>query len=473
MNIAIRIYLLAAGALVAGAASAFCLILALQAQSRQYEDLLNDAARQDAARQMQVTFKKQVQAWKDILIRGSDPAAFKKYSAEFHSLQSKVRELSGALKNGERDPRMQAIVGQFDAAHRALGINYAAGLAAFTQAKGLNMKEVDGLVKGQDRPPTDLIDEVVGRMGKRIAAARMAQQESVRRQIRDVTGGLLVQFAGIVASSVVVVRKLLETLRCSTVELSRGVHQVSAAADQLLGSSQALAQAAAEQASALEETSASSEEVHSVIRKNAEKSEAAAKHMTEAANRTVEANRSLGEMIASMDEITASSGRISEIIQVIDEIAFQTNILALNAAVEAARAGEAGMGFAVVADEVRNLAQRSAQAAKDTAALIGESISKSNAGKGRLDRVVADVRAIAGSTGKVRMLLDEWRRASLEQNRGMEQIARALSQIGQVSQSTSASAEQNSSASTKLSEQAEAIGQVVVRLRSLVAAGAA
>ena len=119
------------------------------------------------------------------------------------------------------------------------------------------------------------------------------------------------------------------------------------------------------------------EQMSSMTRKNAENSHQAAHFMRTVSQRIVDANSTLADMVKSMGEIGASSGKISKIIKVIDEIAFQTNILALNAAVEAARAGEAGMGFAVVADEVRNLAQRSAQAAKDTAALIEESILKS------------------------------------------------------------------------------------------------
>src|SRR5205814_5925044 len=111
--------------------------------------------------------------------------------------------------------------------------------------------------------------------------------------------------------------------------------------------------------------------------------------------------------VDSMDGITASSDKIFKINRVIDEIAFQTNILALNAAVEAARAGEAGMGFAVVADEVRNLAQRSAQAAKDTAALIEESISKSHEGKNNLNQVATGVRSITESADKVKVLVEE------------------------------------------------------------------
>ena len=134
------------------------------------------------------------------------------------------------------------------------------------------------------------------------------------------------------------------------------------------------------------------------------------------------ANATLNEMVGAMAEITCSSDRIAKIIKVIDEVAFQTNILALNAAVEAARAGEAGMGFAVVADEVRSLAQRCAQAARDTAELIEESISKSNGGKLKLDQVAEAIHSITESAVKVRMLVDEVSHATQEQSHGIDQI---------------------------------------------------
>ncbi len=260
-------------------------------------------------------------------------------------------------------------------------------------------------------------------------------------------------------------------LRGVASHLAEGAEQITSASSQVASSSQTLAQGASEQAASLEETSSSSEEITSMTRKNAENSQAAAGVMAEVDQRVTEGNRTLQEMVQSMQEITGSSGKISKIIKVIDEIAFQTNILALNAAVEAARAGEAGMGFAVVADEVRSLAQRSAQAAKDTAALIEESIAKSNEGSQRLEHVTQVIRAITESTAKVKMLVDEVNLGSQEQARGIEHISKSIAEMDRVTQSNAASAEQSASASEEMSAQAEALQNIARELRTLVGGG--
>jgi methyl-accepting chemotaxis protein/methyl-accepting chemotaxis protein-1 (serine sensor receptor) len=176
----------------------------------------------------------------------------------------------------------------------------------------------------------------------------------------------------------------------------------------------------------------------------------------------------LGEMVTAMDEIDTAGGRISRIIKVIDEIAFQTNILALNAAVEAARAGEAGLGFAVVADEVRSLAQRCAKAARETAELIEESIVRSQSGKKKVDDVAAAIRTLADQSAGVRTLVDEVQLGSREQLRALERIGSSLEQIEDVTQHAASGAEEGSAAADELTAQAGTLRDVVAALETAV-----
>jgi methyl-accepting chemotaxis protein len=168
-----------------------------------------------------------------------------------------------------------------------------------------------------------------------------------------------------------------------------------------------------------------------------------------------------------MTDLSNSSNRISKIIKVIDEIAFQTNILALNAAVEAARAGEAGLGFAVVAEQVRNLAQRCAQAAKDTESLIRDSIANTEGGKQKSDCVSKLVREVAAESAQIRTLMEEVRRGSEEQSRGMQQIAGALHQLGTVTQTSASTAEESAAAAEELSSQSHMVREVAQHLEQL------
>jgi methyl-accepting chemotaxis protein/methyl-accepting chemotaxis protein-1 (serine sensor receptor) len=181
----------------------------------------------------------------------------------------------------------------------------------------------------------------------------------------------------------------------------------------------------------------------------------------------IETNQALDEMVTAMGEISASSEKISKIIKVIDDIAFQTNLLALNASVEAARAGESGMGFAVVADEVRSLARRCAEAAKDTSALIEESMAKSNGGKSKVDQVATAIRGITADSSRVKALVEEVNVGSEEQARGIDQIGKAIIQMQRVTESTAASAEENASAAEELNAQSAALHEAVRRLTAM------
>ena len=308
----------------------------------------------------------------------------------------------------------------------------------------------------------------VGSRGTRESATLATVQ--LAGAVTGSAGLALIGFPLVAAIVIFTVRGINRVLNQAIRELDEGASQVASTSAEVSSLSQQLAQGASEQAASLEETSASSEEMASMTRKNVVHSQQAAKFMDSMSQLVLEANRTLGDMLASMREISSSSGKISKIIKVIDEIAFQTNILALNAAVEAARAGEAGMGFAVVADEVRNLAQRSARAAKDTASLIEESILKSDAGSTKLGEVVASIRAITDGASRVKSLVDEMAASSREQAEGIEQIARAVAQVDQVTQRTTASAEESASASEQLSSQSRAIVTVAQHLQALAGA---
>jgi methyl-accepting chemotaxis protein/methyl-accepting chemotaxis protein-1 (serine sensor receptor) len=263
-------------------------------------------------------------------------------------------------------------------------------------------------------------------------------------------------------------QKFVSQIRVVASGMFEGSRQMATASGRVAGASQSLAQGSSRQAATLEETSSSTTEITAITRKNTENTRAVAGLMLEAAQVVGGANHNLEGMIDSMKEINSSSEKISKIIRVIDEIAFQTNILALNAAVEAARAGEAGMGFAVVAEEVRNLAQRSAQAAKDTAALIEDSIGKVTAGSHKLDQVAKSINQITGSTTQVKTLVDEIDAGSQEQLRGIEQIAAAVVQMEKTTQQGAADAEESASACEELAGQAKSLCSIVERLGSLV-----
>jgi len=210
------------------------------------------------------------------------------------------------------------------------------------------------------------------------------------------------------------------------------------------------------------------EEMASMTRSSAHNAQQAATLVAGVVDQVGQSNAALREMVTSMDGIKASSSRVAQIIKSIDEIAFQTNLLALNAAVEAARAGQAGMGFAVVAEEVRSLAQRSAQAARDTASLIDESIQRSNEGAGKVGQVAAAIGAITESVGKVKAIVADVREASQQQAHGIDQVLQSIQQIERVTQTTATTAEENAAAGDELNAQAVASMAVVRQLEVLV-----
>ncbi len=269
--------------------------------------------------------------------------------------------------------------------------------------------------------------------------------------------------------AIVLTLAITRPLRRIAEGMASGAEETANAAGHVAASGQSLAEGASEQAASIEETSSSLEEMSSMAKRNAENSGQVNQMMgQEAAAISKSINERMSAMQKSVEDASRASQETAKIIKTIDEIAFQTNILALNAAVEAARAGEAGMGFAVVADEVRSLAQRSAQAAKETQQLIERSGAKTSDTLvlySEVSKLMAQNGEIAG---KVTALVAEVAAASNEQSQGISQINMAVGQMDKVTQSNAANAEESAAAAEELNAQAEAMKEVVRDLMQLV-----
>jgi methyl-accepting chemotaxis protein/methyl-accepting chemotaxis protein-1 (serine sensor receptor) len=388
------------------------------------------------------------------------------FSQHAGNLSKSLSELRKTADTRDASARLQTLEQQAAAvtqAHEELHQAMAkqqmdAGMVIFAQKVQPSLEEIG-------RQAVSLVEQQNGDL---VSASAASAAKSARSS--TVAIALLLLALGVGAGVLWMVRRVGGALKDLAARMSESAERVSGGASMVSSSSQSLAAGASQQAASLEETSASTEEIASITRKNADHALEVAGLMQQSADGAVGVNESLDRMVVQMNEIGNSSNKIARIIKVIDEIAFQTNILALNAAVEAARAGEAGLGFAVVADEVRNLAQRCAQAARDTAGLIEDSISTSRDGNARLDQMAGNVRAMTENATKVKSLVDEVNMGSQEQARGMEQIARAVMQMEQVTQRTAASAEESASAGTDLNSHANALRALVHEMRDMVGA---
>ncbi len=282
---------------------------------------------------------------------------------------------------------------------------------------------------------------------------------------------LIVSIIGIVVSIVtawIVVKAIISRLNQTIAGLGESSEQVNSAAGQISDSSQGLAEGSTEQAASLEETSSALEQMASMTRQNADNATKTNDTMIHTGKLFEEGVKQMTAMNEAMGTISESSDQISRIIKTIEDIAFQTNLLALNAAVEAARAGEAGKGLAVVADEVRNLAQRSAQAARDTTQLIQTTIERVRHGTEVAHNLDESFKGIQESATTVTRLTAEISSATNEQAQGVDQVNTAVAQMDKVTQSNAAAAEQAASAAEELSAQAGALKGMVEDLVSMV-----
>jgi len=241
----------------------------------------------------------------------------------------------------------------------------------------------------------------------------------------------------------------------------RSVDEINVGASEILLGNTDLSSRTEQQAASLEETAASMQELASTVRQNAENARQANDMASNASIKAEQGGQAVGDVVGTMQDISASSGRIGEIVNVIDSIAFQTNILALNAAVEAARAGEQGRGFAVVAAEVRALAQRSAVAAKEIKGLIDESLMKISTGAQQVEVTRKTIREVVQAAQQVAVIMGEISSATEQQSAGIDQVNMAVSQMDQVTQQNAALVEQSAAAAASLEDQAKTLANAV------------
>jgi methyl-accepting chemotaxis protein-1 (serine sensor receptor) len=496
-------------ALLAASAAGLFGVFQVNAAAATYERLVevDDAQARQAAEAL-VAFKNQVQNGKDILLRGRKPAALDKYWAGFQkqeqAVQATTDRLATELPPGEARDKMA----RFNAAHRAMGQAYRQALDKF-KASGFDTEAGDQAMDGIDREPAILLREAGAKITEQTAAAvaqaRQVQQRAIVASAVALALTLLLGLAGAVAFSRSITRKLggepddaraaarriagghldvalavrpgdhdslMAAMQAMSVSLARIVGEVRHGSDSIATDSAQIAtgnldlsQRTEEQASALQQTAASMEELGATVRQNAENARAASELAAGATEVATRGGAVMGQVVETMKGIHASARRIADISRVIDDIAFQTNLLALNAAVEAARAGEQGRGFAVVAGEVRQLAQRSAESAREIQALIRDSVARAEQGSTLVDEAGATMAEILGAIHRVSTIVGEISTASAEQSTGVGQVGEAVGQMDQTTQQNAALVEESAAAAESLKQQARRLVESVAQFR--------
>ncbi|QJR15040.1 methyl-accepting chemotaxis protein [Usitatibacter palustris] len=447
-------------------------------------------------------FKEQVQEWKNVLLRGKNTEQMESHWAIFLDKEKQVQGEVRAALSGASIAEVRAPLERFIEAHKTVGEAYRKAFEVF-KSSGRDAAAGDQAVASVDRAPMAMLDQAVKAEGdagtKAIAAAVKSAERSywiaiiamiVTSIVALVCVWLYMRAAVVrpMASSVVAAERiaqgdlttelhattddeagqLLRALSRMTAGLAQVVSAVRTSAESVVTASNQVAagttdlsQRTEEQASSLEETAASMEELASTVKQNADNAKRADELAHTASKRAEKGGSEVVRVVMTMNEISESAGKISDIISVIDGIAFQTNILALNAAVEAARAGEQGRGFAVVASEVRALAQRSAQAAKEIKGLIGASLAKVDAGTKLVEDAGDTIQSLVIDVQQVSDLMRQIAEASAEQSRGVQQVNKTVTEMDKVVQQNASAVQESASAAESMRQQAGSLVRAV------------
>ncbi|WAC71807.1 methyl-accepting chemotaxis protein [Roseateles sp. SL47] len=488
------------------AAGLFGLWTAHQSLNTFQNDVQGHAAAERLAAEVESHFKGQIQEWKDVLLRGSDTAMFEKHWKAFQAEEKAVQDRSLALKALLKDESLRQVLERFQGQHQKMAAGYRSGLEKF-QMVGFDSSVGDMAVKGVDREPAESLQQLktaIAVQSRAVADQAYAfgtQAIWLSFSLMLVAAGLGVFIAWLITRAVVrplqkavnvatevaqgnlaepiagdradEVGQLLRALAAMQANLSalvsevRGnAEQVASASSQIAAGNGDLAARTEHQAAALLTTVNSMEELAGGVRSNDVHAQQAHQLAVQASDIATRGGQAIAAVMSTMSSIQDASQRVVNIIEVIDGIAFQTNILALNAAIEAARAGAQGRGFAVVAGEVRSLAQRSSGAAREIRELILASSARVSAGAQEVQGASVTIREVESSMGKLSGLIHAISASSAQQSAEVGQVNDAIRRLENGTQQNAAMVEETSAAAESLRRRSEQLVGLMERFRT-------